>query len=1538
MRHPFCLLLALFYFCLSISAEAEPTLLTWDGTPGTLGVIDNVAGTWTNLNTNNNWYNGASNQPWDPTAIAQFGSLNSTLGATITVNEAISVAGFNFLPLSGTLSGAPFQFSGTGSVNLGSGATINISTNATNSSGNYVRFNVPLIGSNLTIAKADGTLAAFFDLAAANPNLTGTLTLKSSAAGGGVFAVLRPASITGLSGIVVEAGSTAYISVTNAIFSTPITAAGTSPAIRVDSTGNTFTGTITLSGNMRFHTSVNVVSTAITSAITETAGGSKNFTRSATVAANSIVPVTMTYSGASNYTGTTTFGTLTALLSTSDTGEGGVNVLNFASATAPDNNIFYNGVTANTLVLVGGTASATTLKMIGAVGETNSQTFSGLTLQQGSTGVEVISDVSGTANLNLGAITRSAFTSLSIKGPASGSITATYGGLSDTFLGPWATYIAGDGVNASWASLVGGKVSLYTGNLDHVTGTAIGVLPGYAATANLRVSATSTGAVTASGTTNIATVSMTDASSTRILDIGSGNTLRLATLGGIQMIKGAQEFTVGTLGDTSILMAGGTTNNVAGELYLTNLSSTGSLIINSLIRNNGTGATTLILNGTGRTILTGANDFSGHVIVNSGVLEVRNNTALGVAAPTASLTKIMIGASLNISGGITLAEGIQTNGHGIALDGSIRSLSDGNIISGVIRAQSSTRIASDTGLLTLSGGIVAQTTSIALYFSGAGNTEITGTITGTTPILFKDGSGTLTLSTSMTNGGITTVTNGALRLNFSGLAAPATNILYTGTGTIGALSMSNGSSLRVTGKTATVNSQAFTTLTFTTAGKYTLSVDQNAATSVKVNFTTITRPAYAIVQFDSTALAGFTTTTGTTDTLLTSGLVPYATVGLNDWAATATANASKNIVGLSTITGGYTTASLSGNADVTASTSISADTTVTTLRFNTNTGGLTTLSDTTNGTKYLTTSGILVTPGVGANDVLISVGALRTPSGDTELVIIQNNTLGALRISSKITNNAAATPVATTIVKAGLGTVIMESGNIYNQGNFPSAYYSGATRIQEGALQYVSTLAGGTTLLYPVYSIIDFILGSGTTSAKLVIGSGTSAVNLFGALSIEGTGTTNSVVGGSSTLSGFTNHKPGVVRDFRNGIIGGGGTYENNLTLTLYDGTLQLGSVNTYAGKTTINKDFLEVQKLANTGFASSLGTGDFDAANSIIDLAAGVASVTGSTISATLRYTGSTDSVTNRVVNLAANGSVTNTTFVNGTIENTGTGTVKFTTAFTTSGANTAQRTLTLGGTNTGDNSIVGMGNATSSPTAPGVKLEKAGTGTWIITGDSTYSGGTTVTAGTLLVGNSTMTGSATGTGAVAVSAGATLGGNGRIAAAADKSITIVGGTLSVGIPSATSAGILQLVTSGTGTLSLDQNSTLVLDLFSGVGQNNTLNPSAADILAVTGTFTLGTGTTLKVSNPNSLTGFTSNDQWKLFDWTNLSVPVTGTFAAFDLPTLDITLQWDLSQIYTTGILLIAPVPEPSRTILLFLALATLAARRRRSPGAVAP
>jgi len=68
-------------------------------------------------------------------------------------------------------------------------------------------------------------------------------------------------------------------------------------------------------------------------------------------------------------------------------------------------------------------------------------------------------------------------------------------------------------------------------------------------------------------------------------------------------------------------------------------------------------------------------------------------------------------------------------------------------------------------------------------------------------------------------------------------------------------------------------------------------------------------------------------------------------------------------------------------------------------------------------------------------------------------------------------------------------------------------------------------------------------------------------------------------------------------------------------------------------------------------------------------------------------------------------------------------------------------------------------------SGTGPSGGLIKTGAGTLALTGDNTYTGATTVNAGTLLVNNTT--GSGTGTGTVTVNSGATLGGTGTIAGA---------------------------------------------------------------------------------------------------------------------------------------------------------------------------
>ena len=88
----------------------------------------------------------------------------------------------------------------------------------------------------------------------------------------------------------------------------------------------------------------------------------------------------------------------------------------------------------------------------------------------------------------------------------------------------------------------------------------------------------------------------------------------------------------------------------------------------------------------------------------------------------------------------------------------------------------------------------------------------------------------------------------------------------------------------------------------------------------------------------------------------------------------------------------------------------------------------------------------------------------------------------------------------------------------------------------------------------------------------------------------------------------------------------------------------------------------------------------------------------------------------------------------------------------------------LTVGTNNLGT-TFSGLIQDGGSGGGTGGSLTKAGSGKLTLTKSNTYTGGTTITKGTLLVTN--RSGSATGTGSVQVNAG-TLGGTGRISGAA--------------------------------------------------------------------------------------------------------------------------------------------------------------------------
>ena len=482
-------------------------------------------------------------------------------------------------------------------------------------------------------------------------------------------------------------------------------------------------------------------------------------------------------------------------------------------------------------------------------------------------------------------------------------------------------------------------------------------------------------------------------------------------------------------------------------------------------------------------------------------------------------------------------------------------------------------------------------------------------------------------------------------------------------------------------------------------------------------------------------------------------------------------------------------------------------------------------------------------------------------------------------------------------------------------------------------------------------------------------------------------GSGSSLVGGGSALYtlGLQN---GGTTDLRALMIGGIGTNENNLNFEAYSGgTSLLGNANTYEGRTNIGRATLEAAVIANAGVASSIGTGTLSPDIVMHDTSSTAATVatlryigtadastdravklftdgttmpsltavienngTGSlkfitpfkvegntSLARTLRLSG-TNTGANEIVSIGE----TPTSVV--TLDKAGTGVWALTGNSTYTGGTTVSNgTLQLG--NGGTAGMVGAGGIAISSgavlktsrsdaftlpnaiTGAGSVLIANSTGgvTILNSTASSYSGGTTVSSGTLMVTNAS--GSATGSGRVTVMTGATLAGSGRIAPALDAPV-MVNGTLSVGeLPGTASA--LSILTGGTGSLIIDGSGVLAFDLISGAGLgDNTSFATRADLLRVGGTLTLNPGATLSVS-AGSMSGWAAGDQWKLIDWTTLTGSTTDTFTSYDLPTLGGGLVWDTSQLYTLGTILI--VPEPTKALLIVIGMVGMMARRRR-------
>ncbi|HEY1661785.1 MAG TPA: autotransporter-associated beta strand repeat-containing protein [Verrucomicrobiae bacterium] len=302
--------------------------------------------------------------------------------------------------------------------------------------------------------------------------------------------------------------------------------------------------------------------------------------------------------------------------------------------------------------------------------------------------------------------------------------------------------------------------------------------------------------------------------------------------------------------------------------------------------------------------------------------------------------------------------------------------------------------------------------------------------------------------------------------------------------------------------------------------------------------------------------------------------------------------------------------------------------------------------------------------------------------------------------------------------------------------------------------------------------------------------------------------------------------------------IGGSG----GLTVSGSGNVTLSGGANTYTGVTTLDSGDLTVSNLSNGGLASDIGAAANSAANFVFN-------------GGTLTYGGGAASI-DRAFTLGSAG---------GTIAASGTGPLNLNSTGTIGISGSGSRALTLSGTDLTDTNILAAVIADGGGGQTSLAMSGAGiwtlTGANTYSGGTTINGGVLVVsgAGTLGTGGVSDSGNIlfNASGAVTVN---TIIGNGSVTNEGTGTVTLPGNNSYTGGTTVNAGSTLQVGNGGsTGTLSEDtavlDNGTLVFNT------TGTANLSAAPINGTGNVHVTGTGALLEIIANNTYTGWTLID-----------------------------------------------------------------------------
>ena len=833
----------------------------------------------------------------------------------------------------------------------------------------------------------------------------------------------------------------------------------------------------------------------------------------------------------------------------------------------------------------------------------------------------------------------------------------------------------------------------------------------------------------------------------------------------------------------------GTTTVSAGTLAYgaSNAIYTGAVTVNggtlSLGAYSDTVGTVTLLSGS----ITGSGTLTGTSYA------VESGTISAVLGGGVGLTKSNTG-TVTLSGANTYTGGTTVSGGTLALGGNNRLYTGGSITvsgSGVLDLGGYSQ--STSGAVSFQGGTVQNGT---LSKSGAAYDAQSGTVSANLAGgvgLTKTTAGTLTLSGANTYTGTTTVSAGTLAYGASNAIYTGAVTVNGGTLNLGAYSDTVGTVTLVSG------SISGTTGTLTSTGTFEMQYGTVTAklggTNIPLNKTT----ANTVTMSGANTYTGTTTVSAGTLAYGASNAIYTGAVTVNggtlslgaysDTVGTVTL-LSGSITGSGTLTGtsyavesGTISAVLGGGVGLTKSNTG----TVTLSGANTYTGGTTVSGGTLalGGNNRLYTGGSITVSGSG---VLDPGGYSQSTSG---AVSFQGGTVQNGTLSKSGAAYDAQSGTVSAILAGGVGLTKTTAGTLSLSG---ANTYTGTTTVSAGTLAYGASNAiytgavtvNGGTLNLGAYSdtvgTVTLVSGSisGTTGTLTSTGTfemqyGTVTAKLGGTNIPLNKTTANTVtLSGANTYTGTTTVSAGTLQigaGSTAGTLGTGGVTNNGAlvfnrsnsitvsnvisgtgTLTKQGyGTLTLTGENSYSGTTTINAGVLQIGNGSTTGTLGSGGVTDNGAFGTLMfnrsDSITVSNAISGTILliklgAGTLTLTGANDYSGTTTV-LAGTLKVGNATAIPG---GAGKGNLTVSSVLDLNGYNVTINGLSGSGTITssvaGDITLtVGGNNQTSSFSGliedgeGTVALTKIGTGTQTFAYTQTYTGDTTVTAGTLNV-----------------------------------------------------------------------------------------------------------------------------------------------------------------------------------------------------------